>query len=80
MFKAVTKLEDILAYGEAGLLWDSWFIRESDTSKYTYGEMVWDDPQHIEACLWNPDIYELGTGHTTPDAPLLYKFYIYLED
>lgn len=80
MFKAVTDLKQIHEYGQAGLLWDSWFIRDSDTSKYTYGSMVWDDPQPIQADQWDPAMYYLDDPHTKPEASSLYKFYIYLED
>lgn len=76
MFKEITDRETILELGAAGVLWDSWYVREADSSSPKYGELGWDMIQPIEARHWDVTQYEMQD----PEWQIRYKFYIQTED
>lgn len=81
MFKEITDRETILELGAAGVLWDSWFIRDSDASHPTYGSYIWDSPQPVGADDWNASSYYLDVeGVDEEDLQhTKYRFYIQTE-
>lgn len=76
MFQEITDLAQILELGEAGLLYDSWYIREADSTNPHFGELVWDMKQPIEAQHWSKEQYEMHD----PEWVNKYKFYIRIEE
>lgn len=79
MFKEITDRETILELGAAGVLWDSWFIRDSDTSQPTYGSYIWDSPQPVGADDWNASSYYLDV-EDDDSRDTKYRFYIQVEE
>lgn len=79
MFKEITDRETILELGAAGVLWDSWFIRDSDTSHPTYGSYIWDSPQPVGADDWNASSYYLDV-EDDDSRDTKYRFYIQVEE
>ena len=78
MFKEITDMPTIMELGAAGMLWDSWWLRDSDTTNTTFGEYIWDEPQPIAAADWDRAVYKRDLDEESPDGK--YRFYVWLEE
>ena len=78
MFKEITDMPTIMELGAAGMLWDSWWLRDSDTTNPTFGEYIWDEPQPIAVEHWDRTVYEQDIDAETPNGK--YRFYVWLEE
>lgn len=76
MFKEITDMPTIMELGAAGMLWDSWYVRETDPSRPQYGELGWDMMQPIEGRHWDIAQYEMHD----PAWNARYKFYLQIEE
>ena len=78
MFKEITDMPTIMELGAAGMLWDSWWLLDSDTTNTTFGEYIWDEPQPISAEDWDRAVYERSLDEEPQNGK--YRFYVWLEE